>query len=162
MKNICAIFIIICLIFTLSACKKDKNTNVDNSQVAGKWQEIKLRVYVQNQTGAISNDTTYLAPAFSSLDYIQFYSNDTCVIATDRFYFPAGEKSSFSNSFTARKFKYQAAGSLFIISQIFFSPGGFLTADTATLVDEHHLKIHAVSYQGIPANKTISDGYYTR
>ncbi len=129
--------------------------------VGGKWQEIKARAYSQDQTGTITNDTTFSAAAFTNLDYVQFFDNDTCVIATDYYYLPAAQQSVFAGQVTIVKLKYAAAGNVFPIEQIFVNYAGFTTTDTATVSDQHNLFIHAVTLPPIGTHKIIADAWYT-
>ena len=167
MKNNYALPALCCLLFAIISCKKENKTGtannaVDQALVGGKWQEIKARAYSQDQTGTITNDTTYLAAAFTNLDYVQFFDNDTCVIATDYYYLPAAQQSAFAGQVNTVKFKYAVAGNVFLINQPSINYGGFTTTDTATVSDQHHLFTHAVTRPPVGTDKLIADAWYTR
>src|SRR6185312_9612459 len=163
MKNIYAILLLTCLIFTLNACKKDSG-----SPILGKWQETKIRIYTKDASGVILNDTTYSGATFTSLDYVQFLSNVTCINSSDYEYYPSGE------GFPKTPEHYVSGGTLnyslieprqYLLSAEgnLINPGGFVTTDTARLIDAHNLTIHFTNYgHSTTGQSVIYDSYYTR
>jgi len=164
MKHKYLILILAALAIGFAGCKKLSDSGNPRLPVSGKWQETKLRVY-WDSLGTIKDDTTYLASTFSNLDYAQFNGDSTCVISTSHLYYPAmGLFNKNSEYVTKKTFSVSPAGSEIILNiQInVINPGGFTTTDTVTNYTENTMMIHSVFYQSIPANKTISDAYYTR
>lgn len=164
MKHKYLILILVGLAIGFAGCKKLSDSGNPRLPVSGKWQETKLRVYLDS-LGTIKDDTTYLASTFSNLDYAQFNDDSTCVISTSHLYYPAMGLFNKNTEYISKiTFNFTPVGSKIILNiQInVINPGGFITRDTVSDYSSNTMMIHSVFYQSIPANKTISDAYYTR
>ena len=129
-------------------------------------RETKLRLYGKDATGAFLYDTTFLHP-FTSADFIQFNTNNTCVIGSDYYYYPnAPEEHAPPQKIPANTstLNYTTIGLRFVLTSQsnLINPGGFATGDTVSNVDSHTLLFHSVvdSHAGGVIN--VSDAYYTK
>jgi hypothetical protein len=155
---------IVIVVLGLAACKKDNKSSV---AIIGKWQETKLRIYATDSTGAFLYDTTFLSP-FTGSDYLQFNSNNTCIIGTDYYYYP---NQTNGQQIPPQKItpvtsamKYTALGSKFVLTQqsTLVNPGGFDVRDTVSAISSNTLLYHSVGYSHVPGIKTMADAYYTK
>jgi hypothetical protein len=122
------IIVVIGLVLGLAACKKG-----NDYPIVGKWQQVKLRTYNQSYSGVISNDTTFERSRFDSTNYAQFNNGGTAIIGL--FYpYPLYDLNIAANVATV-KFNYIRVGSRYVmtIPTTTTNPGGFITADTASL-----------------------------
>jgi hypothetical protein len=145
------------------ACKKESG-----STIIGKWQEAKIRIYTKDASGVLLNDTTYSGATFTSLDYVQFLSNATCINSETYEYFPAGE------GFPKKPEHYVSGGTLnystvepglYILTAggTLVNPGGFVTTDTARVIGPNNLLIRFTSYgHSTSTGSTTYDSYYSR
>ncbi|HEY8784321.1 MAG TPA: hypothetical protein VIM16_22020 [Mucilaginibacter sp.] len=166
MKNKYILLVIASLIFASIACKKE-----NNSTIIGKWQEVKIRIYTTAPDGVIVNDTIYSARTLTDLNYVQFNTNSTCVIATDYIYYPAYvgtvKISAITPTISTYSYRIIKYKSVLIAYSLF--PGSNYTTDTAVFMNAKTLLIHSVYYPYNPFSaiaslpqKTISDSYYSR
>jgi hypothetical protein len=147
------------------SCKKE-NKPVNQLSPLGTWQQIKLNVFVIVPSGAISDDTTYSAPKFTNMDYVQFNPNNTCIISTDHTNFPIGKgyPNLPATPVTRDTLTFAAIGGSVYVLNIppSLNPGGFVTTDTLTLLNSNNLLIHQVSYQGNPDGSSVFDSFYAK
>jgi len=159
MKEKYALLVIVYVIISFTACKKDKNY-----PIAGKWQETKLRVYTQNSSGVILSDTTYLGSNFSDLDYIQFNNNGTGVIGSSGWYYEMPQNQVLVAN--AQTFSFAPIGSRFALTlhlQNNSNMSESSVADTLSNYSANMLTIHSVYYFENPSvPKTMSDAYYSK
>ncbi len=156
----------ILLIFLLTgfaSCKKEKQPQ---SPILGKWQEVKIRTYEADSTNKILYDTTYLHP-FTSADYIQFDNDGTCVTSNDHYYYlnsPGLPKQPQSVPASTSDLKYSAIRSKYLLNTLstLLNPGGFVTADTVSLLNSNTVMLHSVFYTHGFNSKIISDSYYNK
>ena len=145
----------IILISFLTSCKKE------NSSLRGKWQEVKYHTYNQdNNTGAVSEEVTYPASMFTSLDYVQFNSSSSCIISQ-------GSTSSATLVQRIQKYTYASVGSRYALTEVFEGEmpiSGIGIADTVSVSSSNTLVIHSVATYLNPSvpYKSISDAYYSR
>jgi hypothetical protein len=166
MKHKYTLLFVTCLIFTLTACKKE-----NNYPVIGKWQETKIRVYVTGPTGTITSDTTYSGQTFTNLDYIQFYSDGTAAESEDHEYFPTGPPylkippdylSTSSYNYTSSASGYTLTPNYANVEMQSGPPGASQTI-TATVPNSNSLRIHMVDTFIAPTVSTVVyDAYYTK
>jgi len=158
-----SILLIACVITSFFACKKE-----NNYPVTGTWQETKLRVYTAAPSGAILNDTTYSGSTFTSLDYIQFNNNGTCILSSDHEYSPGGHGLGSVPIYNLSRgmLNYKAIGSnlyILVSSSNLINPGGFSSTDTVSMIDQNNLLSHNVNYSNFPTGSNIIyDSYYVR
>jgi|GEM_PF-2890542 len=146
--------LIVVFITTLAACKKNNKTPGE-----GKWQETKMRRYNQDKTtGAISSDTTYKANTFGRFDYMQFYSNGTCVLSVTE---------QVTNAQGTVEYTYTKSDSGFLLKPAHVDPeliSGVSTGYTVLNASSNTLILHGVTSYINPSVPyiTISDSYYTK
>ena len=165
MKPLHILSTIIILIIGLASCKKGNNISSD---IVGKWQETRLRLYEFNDNNVITYDTTYLAP-FTNLDYAQFYVNGTCDLSSDHYYYPNDEQGYPTTPQAIPQsigtWKYTRAGNKYALSSTgdLINPGGFDIRDTVSLINGNTLLLRVSNYgHGGGHVYSISDSYYTR
>lgn len=163
MKLPYTLFIIPIFIIGLLSCKKGNNVSSD---ITGKWQQTRLRLYEFDDKNVISYDTTYLSP-FTNLDYVQFNVNGTCNLSSDHYYYP-NDKEGYPTTPQAipqsiGTLKYTRAGSKYVLSSTsnLTNPGGFDVRDTVS-VSGNTLLLRSTNYgHGGDRVYSISDSYYT-
>ena len=147
----------------LMSCKKGNNNN--NYPVVGKWQQTELRTYIDS-LAIIVHDTTYYKP-FTDSDYVQFKSNRTCTLVNDHYYYD----NTLNYPKTPQKIpaiitnlNYTSVGAKYVLNpQIpIVNYGGFVNADTVTVLTGHTLLLHAVLYTRLPRYTYVTDSYYQR
>jgi hypothetical protein len=162
MKRTYLLLIVAGVVLGMAACKKD-----NKSVVIGKWQETKLRIYATDGTGAFLYDTTFLKP-FTGSDYIQFNSNNTCIIGTDYYYYPnqpnGQEIPPQKITPVTSVMNYATLGSKFVLTpqSTLVNPGGFDVRDTVSTINSNTLLLHSILYAQVPGIKSIADAYYTK
>jgi len=165
MKNKYALFVytIICAAFI--SCKKENNNSVaeNNNSVIGKWQEFKLRVYTTASTGAILNDTTYSAQAFTNLDYVQFASNGLCTLSSSHYYMPAGQGAPLA-SLAVGMLNYTGQGPVYsLATNTSLTSESILWPQTATIINSNSLLLRDIAYTfGLNTPYTTYDAYYSK
>ena len=149
------LFAALALVTCLAACKKGSNY-----PIVGKWQQVKLRTYIQSYSGAVSHDTTYLSSSFNNTNYAQFNNDGTCVIGL---YYSPGSINPISEIAypSIQNYNYAVYGSKYVMT-IPTAPNaatGFFPSDTAS-VSANTLLIHSVidNHQ----DYTVLDSYYTK
>jgi hypothetical protein len=162
MKHKYLLLIITGLTLGFVACKKEN----DKYPIVGKWQQIKLRLYMLDSNNTILYDTTYLQP-FTSLDYAQFNNNGTAVIGTDHYYYPndPGEPKTPELIPAIRaNWDYTQLVSKYLLTPPPAppNPGGFDVRDTVSIINTNTLMLHSILYSHIPGIKSITDSYYTK
>jgi hypothetical protein len=149
------------LAISFMACKKANN----DTPVIGRWQQNKLRLYIDSG-GIIIHDTTYLHP-FTNSDYIQFNTNGTCTLSASHYYYPNLQgypKTPQQITPNVSGFTYEATGAKYVLNtqSMLISPGGFVVGDTISMPAANTLLFRSVSYGHIGNYETISDSYYTQ
>ena len=163
MKNCYLLIIIIGFVLGLDSCKKGNNDNT--YPVVGKWQQTELRTYADS-LGIIVHDTTYYKP-FTDSDFVQFKSNNTCSLVQDHYYYNTGygyPKTPQKIPAIVNHMNYTYVGGKYVLNtqSTLVNPGGFVTADTVTLLTSNTLLLHTVFYAHSPGYTSVVDSYYKR
>jgi len=148
-----------------TSCKK-----VQQAPIAGTWLETRLETY-EDSANVKLYDTTYLRP-FTSFDFVRFNGDGTFDSGQDHYYYlnmPHQNDAVQQITPTVGTWDYTAistsAGTKYVLSLPPGppNPGGFVFADTVTLVNANTLWLHAVSYgHSIGTIFVVSDSYYTK
>ena len=151
------------------SCKKGDSQNAIMPPPSGKWQETRLELY-EDSAGVHLYDTIYTKP-FTSYDFAEFETNGTFVTGADHYYYlniPHQDDSTQlitpvtgSRSFIAIS---SPSGTKYVINDIplLLNPGGFVTTDTASLLNSNTLLLHSVFYGHGSGPITISNSYYSK
>ncbi|MGN6181128.1 MAG: hypothetical protein ACTHNW_18240 [Mucilaginibacter sp.] len=164
MKSKSLLLLISGIVLTFIACHKDHP--VTGLQIDGKWQETKLRIY-GDSAGTIKYDTTYTKP-FTTSDYLQFYSNGSCTMSYDHYYYPNIDnypKTPQLVPVIVSPWKYSLVGGstyVFFQENVLLNPGGFTTNDTLRVLSTHTLWLHSVFYSHLANDVQIMDSYYEK
>jgi hypothetical protein len=159
MKYLLILFIVLATAFV--SCKKEQQASL-----AGKWQETKLVIYLDN-ANVVLWDTTYLTP-FTSFDYVQFNDNGTSVMGSDFYLIDAPGGLGYSKTTqtippSTNNFDYSAYGSVYVLTP---NPNvanfaGITTGDTVS-IHGNTLLMHVVDYGPDRVSKSVYDSYFTR
>ena len=154
------------LLIVLASCKKMQNS----APVTGTWLENKLVIY-EDSANVRLYDTTYLHP-FTSYDFARFNADGTFDTGQDHYYYlndPHQSAAPQQIPPTVGTWDYTvipgSSGKKFVLNPPPGppNPGGFVIADTVTLIDANTLWLHVVSYgHGAGPYSQISDSYYTK
>jgi hypothetical protein len=134
--------------------------------IAGKWQEVKLHEYNQDQTtGVTFGDTTFQAPAFGKFDYAQFNNNSTCILSQTGLHYSGTPTPTVVQA--TQNYTFAPAGSGFALAEVFKNDGlinEVSKIDTVSSFSSNLLTVHSViTYENPTVKyKTIADAYYTR
>jgi hypothetical protein len=145
----------------LVSCKK-----VQQAPLSGKWQQTKLVIHLNN-ANVVLWDTTYLTP-FTSLDYMQFNGNGTCLTGSDFYLIDAPSGVGYSKTVqeitpTTDNFNYATDGAVYVLTPNPNPPNyaGITTADTIS-IHGNTLLLHSVGYGFDHTVHSVFDGYYTK
>lgn len=163
MKQKLLLFILPALMLGIFSCKKGNMNNT--ASLTGKWQEIKLRIYIVD-SGKITYDTTYLQP-FTQLDYLQFKDEDSCVWSSDHYYYdnaPGEPKTPqlIAQSIINYRYTTIGGGKFVLNTPTLLNPGGFVTTDTLLEVNSNNILVHNVFYSHAPGYELITDSYFQK
>ena len=159
MKYLLILFIVPATAFV--SCKKEQQASL-----AGKWQETKLVIHLDN-ANVVLWDTTYLTP-FTSFDYIQFNDNGTSISGSDFYLIDAPSGLGYSKTTqtitpSTFNFDYSAYGPVYVLTPnpnpINFA--GITTADTVS-IKGNTLLLHAVDYGPDHMANSVFDSYFTK
>jgi hypothetical protein len=155
----------ILLLTVFASCKK-----VQQAHMTGTWQETKLVTY-EDSANVKLYDTTYTHP-FTSFDFARFNADGTFDSGQDHYYYlnmPHQNNAVQQITPTVGSWDYTAistpTGTKYVLSLPPGppNPGGFVFADTVTLVNANTLWLHAVSYgHSFLGISVVSDSYYTK
>jgi len=165
MKSKHALFVYTLIFLAFFSCKKENQNSAieNNNSVIGKWQEITLRVYTRASTGAILNDTTYSAQAFTNLDYVQFASNGLCTLSSSHYYMPAGQGTPVA-TLAVGTLNYTGQGPVYnLATNTSLTAESILWPQTATMINSNSLLLRDIAYTfGWNTPYTTYDAYYSR
>lgn len=145
---------LILLLFCLASCKKENQYSI-----IGKWQQIKLRAYMQSHSGVVSNDSTYLRSSFNGDNYVQFNNDGTCIIGL---YYPPNiyDPRDAVVRVSTLQYNYVPAGTKYVLTiPSADNKSGIGSGDTAS-INSNIVVIHSVFETN--NNYIISDSYYSR
>jgi len=158
------VFLVLPLLVLMLACASC-NKGGAGPAVVGRWTQFKLHLY-QLDSNKTVYDTTYLAP-FTKADFIQFYSNNTCTIGSDHYYYP----NAYGYPTTPQaippitsNMNVATSGANYVLTtqSTLTNPGGFLVTDTVSISNTNILLLHSVFYSHVPGYISVTDAYYQK
>ena len=171
MKAKSLLFPAILILSAFASCKKGDGQNGIQAAPSGKWVQTRLETY-EDSAGIKLYDTTYTHP-FTSFDFAQFESGGTFVTGTDHYYYlnvPHQDDATQLITPVMASWNYTAiatpSGTKYVLNDqgSLVNPGGFVTADTVSLLNSTTLLLHTVFYghgQGT-GPMIITESYYNK
>jgi len=159
------------LLGVFASCKKIEGQNGIQSPPSGKWLQTRLETY-EDSAGIKLYDTIYMHP-FTSYDFAQFNNNGTFETGTDHYYYlnvPHQDDSTQLITPVTASWAYTAistpSGTKYVLSSesMLTNPGGFVSADTVSMLNSNTLWLHSVFYgHGIGTGPMIiTELYYNK